>query len=222
MAFDSLMASSLRRSLVASLLMLGMLGGARAGIDEDYAAGMLSYQRADFATAIPVLRRAADAGHAQAQALLASILDAADQDDEAVAYYRKAAAVGNLDGIFGLGTMFAAGEGVAKNVVEARKLYIRAAEAGHKPAIAALAAGYIHGDLGIPEGDRKGPEALKWIMQAAEDGFVTAIEVLEGAYRAGGYGLTVNIAKADEYRKRLDALKGVKERKGRRRSGEKQ
>ncbi len=222
MALDSLLASSLRRSLVASVLIFGLAGGARAGVEEDYAAGLLSYQRADFATAIPVLRKAADAGHAQSQALLASILDAADQDEEAVAYYRKAAASGNLDGIFGLGTMFAAGEGVAKNVVEARKLYTRAAEAGHKPAIAALAAGYIHGDLGIPESERKGSDALKWITSAADDGFVTALEALEAAHRTGGYGLSVNIAKADEYRKKLDALKGIKERKGRRRSGEKQ
>lgn len=221
MALERLLASSLRRSLVASLLILGLTGGARAGVEEDYSAGLLSYQRADFATAIPVLRKAADAGHAQAQALLASILDAADQDEEAVAYYRKAAAAGNLDGIFGLGTMIATGEGVAKNVGEARKLYIRAAEAGHKPAIAALAAGYIHGDLGIPEAERKGAEALKWIILAADDGLITAMEALEGAYRTGGYGLSVNIAKADEYKKKLDALKGVKERKGRKRSGEK-
>lgn len=221
MALERLLASSHRRLLVASLLILGLTGGACAGVEEDYAAGLLSYQRADFATAIPVLRKAADAGHAQAQALLASILDAADQDEEAVAYYRKAAAAGNLDGIFGLGTMIAAGEGVAKNVGEARKLYIRAAEAGHKPAIAALAAGYIHGDLGIPEAERKGAEALKWITLAADDGLVTAMETLEVAHRTGGYGLAVNIAKADEYKKKLDALKGVKERKGRKRSGEK-
>ena len=103
------------------LLLAGpFLGLAYAGPEEDFAAGMVSYRRADFVTAMPALRKAADAGHSQAQAVLASILDAAESDEEAVAYYRKSAAAGNLDGIFGLGTMLANGEGVKKDAREAK------------------------------------------------------------------------------------------------------
>lgn len=192
-------------------------GHAGAGQEEDFAAGMLSYRRADFSTAIPLLRKVADAGHAEAQAVLASILDAADSDEEAVAYYRKSAAAGNLDGIFGLGGMLANGEGVAKDVKQARSLYLRAAEAGHKQAISAIAQAYIRGELDIPEDQRKGQEALAWINRAADDGFVLAIETLEKAYRTGDFGLSVDIQKADLLKKKLMTISGAKEKKGRRR-----
>lgn len=221
MRFRNCVVSSRMGMLIVGTLAAIAFGPALAGPEDDFAAGMISYRRADFASAIPVLRKAADAGHAQAQAVLASILDAADQDEEAVAYYRKSAAAGNLDGIFGLGTMLATGEGVAKDINEARRLYLRAAEAGHKLAIAAVAEGYIRGDLGIPEGERNGPVALKWIALAAEDNIIAALEALEKAYRSGEYGLTVDLVKAEQYKQKLAAARGIKDKKGRRR-GEKQ
>ncbi|MBI5109693.1 MAG: sel1 repeat family protein [Rhodocyclales bacterium] len=221
MYFRNFFGSPWKVALVAVLLAASAVGPVQAGPEEDFAAGMISYRRTDFSTAIPVLRKAADAGHAQAQAVLASILDAADQDEEAVAYYRKSAAAGNLDGIFGLGNMLAAGEGVAKDAKEARRLYLRAAESGHKLAIAAVAEAYIRGELGVPEGERKGAEALKWISLAAEDNVVAALEVMEKAYRGGDFGLRIDLAKADQFKRKLDAAKGIKDKKGRRR-GEKQ
>lgn len=206
------------RAAVIGLLVSGLgAGQAGAGQEEDFAAGMVSYRRADFSTAIPLLRKVADAGHAEAQSVLASILDAADSDEEAVSYYRKSAAAGNLDGIFGLGGMLANGEGVAKDVKEARALYLRAAEAGHKQAIGAIAQAYIRGELDIPEEQRKGKEALGWINRAADDGFVLAIETLEKAYRTGDFGLTVDVQKADQFKKKLLTISGAKEKKGRRR-----
>jgi len=208
--------------ILVAVLLFGTSGASLAGSEEDYASGLLSYQRADFTTAIPTLRKAADAGHAKAQALLASILDVADQDEEAVAYYRKSAAAGDLDGIFGLGTMLATGEGVAKNVDEARKLYLQAAESGHKYAIAALAEAYVRGDLGITEEQRNGKDALRWITMAANDNVIAALEAMENAYRVGGFGLKADEKMADQFKKKLADAKGVKERKGRRRSGDKQ
>jgi hypothetical protein len=193
---------------------------ALAGPDEDFAEGKISYQRADFSTAIPVLRRAAEAGHSDAQVLLASILDAADSDDEAVAWYKKAADKGNPDGIFGLAGMLFSGEGAAKDVKAARELYTRAAETGHKGAIAALAQGYIRGDLDIPESERVGKVALKWISLAADDGILVALDALEQAYRVGGYGLPPDVAKANELKKKSDKIRGVKEGKKGRRRGE--
>ena len=200
------------------MVLIGLAHGqAVAGQEEDLAAAMVAYRRADFSTAIPVLRKLADGGHAEAQAVLASILDASDSDEEAVAYYRKSAAAGNLDGIFGLGGMLANGEGVAKDIKEALALYFRAAERGHKPAISAVAQAYIRGELGIPEEQRKGPEALAWINRAADDGFVLAIETLEKAYRNGDYGLPVDLQKAEQFKKKLLTISGTKEKKGRRR-----
>lgn len=210
-----------RRSAIAVALVLGVgTGSATAGPAEDFAEGMVSYRRADFVTAMPLLRKAADAGHAEAQVVLASILDTAESDEEAVAYYRKAAASGNLDGIFGLGTMLGAGEGVKKDVKEARILITRAAEGGHKLAIRSLAQVYLRGELEISEEQRKGSDALKWIQLAADDGFMPALEALEKAQRAGEYGLTPDVAKADVLKRRIAELKGVRDKK--RRRGEKQ
>jgi TPR repeat protein len=196
------------------------MGAANAGPDEDFASGMVSYRRADFVTAMPLLRKAADAGHTEAQVVLASILDTAESDEEAVAYYRKAAAAGNLDGIFGLGTMLGAGEGVKKDVKEARSLITRAAEGGHKLAIRSLAQVYLRGELEITEEQRKGAEALKWITLASDDGFMPALEALEKAHRTGDYGLTPDIGKADALKRKIAELKGVRDKK--RRRGDKQ
>ncbi|NJD36374.1 MAG: sel1 repeat family protein [Betaproteobacteria bacterium] len=210
------------RSSAAIALVLGIgMGLANAGPEEDFANGMISYRRADFVTAMPLLRKAADAGHAEAQVVLASILDAAESDEEAVAYYRKAAAAGNLDGIYGLGVMLGSGEGVKKDVGEAKILITRAAEAGHKQAIRSLAQVYMRGELEITEEQRKGPEALKWITLAADDNFMPALETLEKAYRDGEYGLAPDAVKADELKRKIAAMKGVKDNKKRRR-GEKQ
>ena len=207
-----------RRAAVVVALLLGIgTGSVHAGPDEDFAAAMISYRRADFATAVPLLRKAADAGHAEAQAVLASVLDASDSDEEAVVYYRKAAAAGNLNGIFGLGTMLAAGEGVKKDVQEAKVLITRAAEGGHKQAIGVLAQVYIRGELEITEDERKGKEALKWITLAADDGFLVALEALEKAYRSGEYGLAVDPGKAELLKQKIMKIKGVKDKKGRRR-----
>lgn len=206
------------RAAIVGMLLVGLgAGQVCAGQEEDFAAAMVSYRRADFSTAIPLLRKVADAGHAEAQAVLASMLDAADSDEEAVAYYRKSAAAGNIEGIFGLGGMLANGEGVAKDPKGARALYQRAAELGHKQAIGAMAQAYIRGELDIPEDQRKGKEALAWINRAADDGFILAIETLEKAYRTGDFGLPIDLQKADQLKKKLLTISGAKEKKGRRR-----
>ena len=210
------------RSAVAIVFLLGVgTGLTYAGVDEDYANGMISYRQGDFVTAMPLLRKAADAGHAEAQVVLASILDAAESNEEAVAYYRKAAAAGNLDGIFGLGIMLASGEGVKKDVKEAKILITRAAEGGHKQAIRSLAQIYLRGELEVTEEQQKGAAALKWITLAADDNFMPALEALEKAYRAGEYGLAPDAAKADELKRKIDDLSGVNKDKKRRRGDRK-
>lgn len=191
-----------------------------AGPDEDYAAGMIQYERNDFTNAMPLMRKAADAGHVKAMIILATMLDAAEVDDQAATYYRKAADAGSLDGVYGLATMYASGDGVKKDVQEARNLVIRAAEGGHQQATWVLAQAYIRGELGIPDDQRDGKDALKWITLAADKEFLPALEALEKAYRSGGYGLAPDIAKADELKLKINKHRGVTEKKPRRR-GEK-
>ena len=87
--------------------LLACLAGlaAWAGPAEDYAAGDRAYRRGDVREAIAKLRPAADAGHAKAQALLGAILDASEQDEEAVRYLKLAAAQGEPDGMVLLASM---------------------------------------------------------------------------------------------------------------------
>jgi hypothetical protein len=62
----------------------------------------------------------------------------AQDDAEAVRWYRLAAAQGNALGQFALGDMFEKGRGVAKDTTEADRLYRLAAAQGVAAATAAL------------------------------------------------------------------------------------
>lgn len=194
--------------LAASLVVLHS-GQALAGPEEDYAEGAKNYAVNDLVTAMPLLRKAAAAGHAAAQAMLGEISDLSDADEEAVEYFQKSAAQGNVDGQFGLGNMLANGEGIAKNLGEAHKWILRAAEQGHKTAINVLAGAYIGGGLNIPESDRQGAEALRWIRAAADNGYLVAMEKLMVAYRAGELGLVANTGEAEQWAEKIRKLKGL-------------
>ncbi len=208
-------------SSLASLLCLLQLSPALAGPAEDYSEGSKHYESGDLITALPPLRKAADAGHASAQALLAEILQQADSGPEAIAYFRKAAVQGNADGQFGLGSMLAAGEGEDKNLGEALKWITKAAEQGHKLAINELALAYITGQLGVTEKQQQSADALRWINIAAENGYITAMEKLASAYRNGELGLAVDLKLADQWTETTRKALGLKKERRRNRSSDK-
>lgn len=122
---------------------------ARAGAKEDTERAEASFRSGDLIAAMALLRKAADEGHAPAQARLADLLDAAEQDVEAVALYRKAAEQGDPAGEYGLGRMFANGEGLARDPTQALLWIRKAADRDHVPAIESLARAYRSGDLGL-------------------------------------------------------------------------
>lgn len=204
------------RRVAVTVVFLCGIGTANAGPDEDYAAGMVSYQRTDFFVAVPLLRKAADAGHIEAAVVLGTIYDGADQDEEAVRYFRKASDAGNPDGMYHLANMLLAGEGVKKDVDAARKLFIKAATAGQKTAVQVLAESYMRGGLGIPDAERKGSDALKWIMLAADANFIPALEALQQAYLSGEYGLAIDAAKSEQIKQKIASLKPAPPKKRRR------
>lgn len=188
-----------------------------AGPQEDYAAGAKAYRAGDVSGAMALLRKSADAGHAPSQVLLADILDKAGFDEEAVAYYRKAAGKGSADGEFGLGAMYASGEGVKRDLAEARKWFTRAAEKGHSQAVNVLAQAYMRGELGLDERGREGPAALAWIRRAADNGYVPALQYLARAYRAGELGLAIDVKQAEALEARAGAILGTAAEKGKKR-----
>jgi len=183
-----------------------------AAPEDDYRAGAAAYRGGDVVQAMALLKKSADVGHAPSQSLLAYILDKAEFNDEAIAYYRKAAAQGDAEGEFGLGSMYASGEGVKRDPAEARKWITRAAERGHVSAIKVLALAYVKGELGINEAERGSAEALRWLRRAADSGDVPAMEHLVLAYRTGAYGLVVDLKQAEALAAKVRAAQGVAEK----------
>lgn len=182
---------------------------APADPDTDYRAGFKAYQTGDMVTAMESLKQAAEAGHAPAQTLLADVLDKSDFNEEALTWYRKAAAQGNADAEYGLGAMHAAGEGVARNPAEARRWFALAAARGHTQSIRVLAHAYLNGDLELDEAARQGPDALAAVRAAADKDYLPALDAMAEAYGRGRWGLIPDSGKAEQYRKRAVLLRGL-------------
>lgn len=180
-----------------------------AGPAEDYAAGDRAYRRGDVREAIAKLRPAADAGHAKAQALLGAILDASEQDEEAVRYLKLAAAQGDPDGMVLLASMMGTGEGTPKDPAGARQWMEKAALAGKREAVVAVAAAYLAGGYDLGPAERASPEALAWIRRAAQVDHVPAIDRLAIAYRKGDFGLAPDEKQALDYEARSRSLRGL-------------
>ena len=200
---------------------LGAGGQCLAGTDEDYQSGLKSYRDGDIVGAMPGLRKAADAGHAKAQVLLAELLDRSEFDEEAVAFYRKAAEQGDPDGMFGYGRMLAAGEGLKrKDPVEARRWFQKAAELGHAQAASVVAQAYLKAELGLTEADRKSPDALRWVELAARHDYLPAVDALADAYLTGtGLPVSVDAQRSADYVAQANRLRDIdptkKKKKGR-------
>jgi TPR repeat protein len=144
------------RSMTAGvvLFLLTLAGPATADDQADHAAqtyekALAAYNRGDLPGALPLFQEAAEAGSADAQAWLGYLLDFAEDNTEAVRWYRAAAEQGSKEGLAGLADMYAKGEGVEKDLHEARLLYEEAADAGHGRAARVLAYAYEEGGLDV-------------------------------------------------------------------------
>ena len=182
----------IRKCLICLLSLACWSSLVLADSTEDYETGSKAFAAGNMVDAMTPLKLAADKGHAAAQALLAYILDSAEFNEESVAYYRKSADQGNADGQFGLASMYLTGEGLTKNIDEARRLFYLSAKQGNKNAVVVLAQSHINGGLGLDEATLRGPEALFWIKSAADFDYLPALIALSAAYGSGKYGLTID------------------------------
>lgn len=185
------------------LLILGWACLAAAAPADDFGAGERAYRAGDLAGAMALLRRAADAGHGAAQALYGHLLDVSEFDEEAARYYRRAADQGNADGQFGLGALYAAGEGVERDPAAARAWFERAAGQGHAHAINALAHAFLAGELGFKTDAQEA--GLAWVRKAAGQGYYPALAYLAEGLRSGRFG-AVDLAQAERLEARIRAL----------------
>lgn len=202
----------LLRGRAAGLLGAGLLaallaGPTLAGPQEDFTEGERLYYIGDVPGAMAVLKRAADAGHAPAQAMLGGILDRAEMDEDAVIYYRKAAEQGDPDGELGLGSLYGTGEGVPMDWKLAVVWITKAADKGQRRAIETLSLLYIKGDWGLDAKNRKDEDAVKWIRRAADTGHLPSIDALAAAYQTGDFGLTPDAAQAKLWQDKAKELR---------------
>jgi TPR repeat protein len=199
--------------LAAGLLCLS--GPAAAGPAEDYELGRTRFLEGDMVGAMTLLRKTVDAGYVKAMPLLAEILDISEFDDEAMALYRKAAQLGDTDGMFGLGAMYFAGEGGEKNVAEGLRWMRQAGELGHAQAITTLAHAYVKLELNLTPADRDTPDALRWVVEAAKKDFLPAVDALAEAYRTGGMlGVSPDPVLAAQYTAQSEKIRMVEPVKG--------
>ena len=160
--------------------------------------------------ALQWLTRASDAGHAQATYELA-LFRSADESgleygppttEESVRLLIRAGELGCADAQYDLGALYATSDWVGpKDAGEARRWYRRAAEQGHGDAQSNLGAMFLDGE----GGDIDVAEGLRWLDAAAAQDEPQALMQLEYLYREGSNGVAVDLARADEYRRREDA-----------------
>lgn len=207
------MRSWVQRLLVAVAASM-VCGVGTAGPPEDHEAGLQAYRRGDVTGAMLPLRRAADAGHAPSQTLLAFILDSAGLTPEAIALYRRAAEQGHVDAEVALGALLADGRGAAGNPREAFQLFARAADRGDPRAIRALADIYLRDDRAMLGDEATDAKALAALRRAGEMDHAGAVERLVRVYREGQLGVAADAAEAARWQARLTRLRpGAAERR---------
>ena len=123
----------LAKRLVLAVVLVMLVGLARAGFDE----GVGAYNRGDYESALNEFRPLAEQGHADAQFNLGVMYrkgQGVTQDyAEALKWYHKAAEQGDADAQNNLGVMYDKGLGVLQDDAEALKWYRKAAEQGGGP-----------------------------------------------------------------------------------------
>lgn len=194
--------AKLQRTRAACLLLLMLCQPAVLWADarSDGERGIAEYRKGNLIEGMALLQKAAVAGYPPAQTTLAFILDAAEDDAQALQWYQRAADSNDPQGLFGLGGMYAKGEGTAKNSHRAGQLIERAAQLGHLQAMRVYAHALEHGQLGFDPAPRA---AADWYLQAARQGDSLSMRRLHQAYSLGQLGLPVDADRAGEWHNRL-------------------
>ena len=152
-------------------------------------------QPKDDEKAVEWFRKAADQGHAEAQAQLGYMYLYGYGVDrkyyEAIKWYRKAAEQENVSAQVQLGYMYLNGYGVVKDYAEALKWYGKAANQGHPSGMNGLGFMYQNG-YGV---NKDYAEAIKWYRMAAEKGNVSAKSNIATMY-FNGFGVDQDYAEA--------------------------
>jgi TPR repeat protein len=189
------------RLIIVSTLILTAPATLRADARADGEQGIMEYRKGNLIEAMQLLEKSAAEGYAPAQTTLAFILDLAERDTQAVYWYQQAADRNDAAGLFGLGGMYAKGEGLAKDPVKAGRLIRQAAQLNHAEAMRFYARALESGQLGF---DPAPSSAAEWYQKAAELGDQPSMNRLKQAYTQGQLGLPVDAGKAEAWNEKLN------------------
>jgi hypothetical protein len=168
--------------------------------------GIQAFAQGNLIQAMDLLDQAAQEGYAPAQSTLAYILDKADDDERAFKLFQQAAEQNHAAGQYGLGGMYAKGEGVEKNPGLAGEWIKKSAMQSYQLAMRDLAHALEKGELGF-EPDISG--ALRWFNECSDAGDTVCKRRLAIAYSRGDLGLAVNEARAKQFFKELNTKQEV-------------
>ncbi|MBC8210539.1 MAG: sel1 repeat family protein [Gammaproteobacteria bacterium] len=182
--------------LIATLLWLPSLSSAA---EPDYIEqgkqGIEAFRVGNLIQAMDLLGKSAEKGYAPAQATLAYILDKSEEDDAAFKLFQQAAEQGYAEGQFGLGNMYAKGEGTAVDTIKAGELIHQSAVQNYMPAVRAYARALEYGTLGFTQNPQQA-EVQYQRCHAAGDSVCS--QRLAQAYKNGELGLAVDINRSTQ------------------------
>ena len=164
--------------------------------------GIAEYRKGNLIASIQLLEKSAAAGYPPAQVTLAYIYDQSENNDAAFHWYQQAANNKDAAGLYGLGNMYAKGEGIEKNSTRAGQLILQSAQLDYLPAIRAYAFALENGQLGF---DSNHATAANWYLKAAESGDGVSIRRLRDAYKYGQLGLPIDAQQSAHWEVKLNA-----------------
>ena len=105
-----------KRTFLIGIWVLSLLSPAAQADDaEDMARANAYYDKQQMVDAIPIFMKLAEKNYLPAQPRLGDIMDYTEEDEQAVGWYIMAAFQGDAAGAYGLGRMYANGDGIKKD-----------------------------------------------------------------------------------------------------------
>lgn len=183
-------------------MLLTLTTPAWADARSDGEKGIAEYRKGNLIASIQLLEKSAAAGYPPAQVTLAYIYDQSENDDAAFHWYQQAANNKDAAGLYGLGNMYAKGEGIEKDSTRAGQLILQSAQLDYLPAIRACAFAFENGQLGF---DSNHTAAANWYLKAAESGDGVSIRRLRDAYKYGQLGLPIDTLQSAHWDAKINA-----------------
>ncbi len=163
----------------------------------NYQKAMLAYRQGNLITTMTLLEQAARKNYAPAQTTLAYILDQAEENKRAFQLYQRAAEQNYPEALFGLGNMYAKGEGTVLDSNKAGLLIQQSAKLKYTPAMRAYAYALEFGQLGFNQNPEK---AFHWYQLCSSASDPVCKRRVFQVYTHGGLNQAANLKKAQLYK----------------------